>query len=251
MLPTLFLASGLGLLAGLLIGAIGIGGVILVPALAYLGSVPIQAAIGAAMMGFVPTGAVGAFVYARHGSIRWSLALWICLGALPGALLGAWLGGIVDPRLLEAGIALLVLLAGANALLGRPEPESAGPGLGPAALLAIGAVTGLVSAMTGTGGPVTLMPILLWLGMPVLASVGLAQAAQLPIALTATLGYLALGTLDLGLGLLLGLTVAGGTALGARLAHVLPVTILHRLVAFVLVLVGLAMIGKLAGVAPT
>ena len=44
---------GLGLLAGTLIGCIGIGGVVLVPALAYLGGVPFPVAIAAALS---PTG---------------------------------------------------------------------------------------------------------------------------------------------------------------------------------------------------
>ena len=40
----------LGLASGLLIGCIGIGGVILVPALVFMGDIPIQRAIPAALL---------------------------------------------------------------------------------------------------------------------------------------------------------------------------------------------------------
>ena len=52
----------------------------------------------------------------------------------------------------------------------------------------IGLFVGLGSALTGTGGPVLLIPILLWLNFPLLAVVGLAQGIQIPIALSASTG---------------------------------------------------------------
>ena len=76
----------LGLLSGLLIGAIGVGGVVLVPALVYFGGIPIHAAIAAAMMSYVFTGLIGTLVYTSKNSIRWSMAAWLCAGAMPAAL---------------------------------------------------------------------------------------------------------------------------------------------------------------------
>ena len=70
----LILVTILGLISGLSIGCIGIGGVILVPGLFYLGGIPIQIAIAAAMMGYVLTGVVGTVVYARNKSINWPMA---------------------------------------------------------------------------------------------------------------------------------------------------------------------------------
>ncbi|NNF80391.1 MAG: sulfite exporter TauE/SafE family protein, partial [Rhizobiales bacterium] len=57
------LVAILGLISGLSIGCIGIGGVILVPGLFYLGGIPIQTAIAAAMLGYMLTGLVGTIVY--------------------------------------------------------------------------------------------------------------------------------------------------------------------------------------------
>jgi uncharacterized membrane protein YfcA len=46
----------LGALSGLMIGCIGIGGVILVPALVFLADIPIQIAIPAAMFAYILSG---------------------------------------------------------------------------------------------------------------------------------------------------------------------------------------------------
>src|SRR5512145_774282 len=91
----------LGLLAGVLIGAVGIGGVILVPALVYFGGIPIHAAIAAAMMSYLLTGLIGTLVYAGKNSIRWGMAAWLCAGAMPAALAGALAAGRASSLLLE------------------------------------------------------------------------------------------------------------------------------------------------------
>ena len=75
---------------GLLIGSVGIGGVLLVPALKFMGGIDLHSAIPACMLSYMVTGSVGAFIYARHGTINWSMAIKVCAGALPGAYLGAY-----------------------------------------------------------------------------------------------------------------------------------------------------------------
>lgn len=236
----------LGLVSGLMIGCIGIGGVILVPALAYIGGVPIHAAIAAAMAGYILTGLVGTLVFARNKTIRWDLsgALWI--GAMPAALAGALAASIAPGRWLEAVIGAATLLSGAHALASRESAdETAGRTLSSSALATIGAGVGFVSALSGTGGPLTLVPLLMWLRLPVLTVIGLAQAIQLPIALLATAGNFYAGTVDLALGALLGVGLSVGTWIGARLAHSLPRRTLRSIVSIVLLVVGGAILIKI------
>jgi uncharacterized protein len=54
----LALVATLSLLSGLLIGCIGIGGVLLVPCLSLAG-IDVHAAIGASMLSFIFSGAIG------------------------------------------------------------------------------------------------------------------------------------------------------------------------------------------------
>jgi uncharacterized membrane protein YfcA len=233
--------------AGLLIGSVGIGGVILVPALVYVASHSIQSAIAASLAAFIVSGLVGIFAYAKAGSIRWRMTSWLWLGALPSAFAGALLVSAVAPAVLEAAIGLLIAGAGLHAVLNRRgERRGAETALSGPSLTLIGAVTGLLSALTGTGGPLVLVPILVSLDVPVLASIGLAQAVQLPIAAAATGGNWLSGVLDLELALLLAGGIAIGTWIGAKAAHAVPTQLLRKAVAVLLVLVGGLMLLRVA-----
>jgi uncharacterized protein len=209
--------------------------VVLVPALVYFGGIPIHVAIAAAMMSYALTGLIGTLVYAGENSIRWGMAWWLCAGAMPAALAA----GRASSLLLEVLIGLLTAASGVYALLASPAGDGAhSNAISSPALGFIGAVTGFGSALSGTGGPLILVPILIWLDVPVLTAIGLSQAIQLPIALLATAGNFFSGNLDPTLGVLLAAGLAIGTFVGARIAHAVPRTALRRAVAMVLVIVG-------------
>jgi uncharacterized protein len=227
----------LALVSGVLIGCIGIGGVLLVPCLSLAG-VPVHDAIAASMLCYVFGGAIAVWIYSSAGSIEWRSAGWLGAGAMPGAFAGAVLANRVSGEVLVLLIGLAVLFSGIRSLWGASVELAEHRVLGPLPLAAIGAAVGLGSALTGTGGPVLLVPLLMWFRLPVLFVVGLSQAIQIPIALLATFGNLLYGRLDWALAALLSIGVLAGAALGARIAHVLPRATLKRLVGGVLLIVG-------------
>ncbi len=231
------------LLSGLLIGSVGIGGVLLVPALTYLANIPVHQAIPACMFSYLATGAIGALVYSRHGSIRWAEVGWLCLGAIPASLLGSLSLAAISADAALALIATMMVFAGIDTLTRtrRRMPSSTTPrSSGAIVYVLIGAVTGYGSSITGTGGPLILVPIVLYLGVPVLTAVGLSQGIQIPIALFATTGNWIAGSLDLGLGLMIGALLVFGSVTGAMLVHRLPVEPLRQGIAWLLLVVGLA-----------
>lgn len=236
----------LGAAAGLLVGCVGIGGVIVVPVLVYLAGYSLPTAIAAAMGAFIVSGLVGSYAFAKAGSIRWRMSWPLSLAALPCAFGGALLVSSVPPAWLELAIGLLTAGSGLHALAAhRDRPDGNRVPSAPL-LAAAGAVTGFVSALTGTGGPLVLVPMLVALDVPTLASIGLAQVVQLPVAAAATGGFLLAGLLDVPLGLALAAGIALGTWIGAKAAHALPISTLRRLVAALLVIVGAAMLLRLA-----
>ncbi|MCP5083881.1 MAG: sulfite exporter TauE/SafE family protein [Alphaproteobacteria bacterium] len=239
------LVAILGLISGLSIGCIGIGGVILVPGLFYLGGIPIQTAIAAAMMGYVLTGVVGTVVYARNKSINWPMAGWLCAGAMPAAVAGAWLSNNMPGTVLEFFIGILTAGSGLHTLLSGSSEDGQKVELTKGRLVPIGGITGVLSAITGTGGPLVLVPLMLWLRVPVLTAIGLSQAVQLPIATLATAGNFAFGAPNIVLGAMLGIALAIGSYGGAKLAHSLPKEGLKKIVASVLILVGLVIIARI------
>jgi len=231
----------LGLLVGVLIGCVGIGGVLLVPGLVYLGGMDVPLAIATCMFSYLFSGAVGAAEYARRGSIRWPMATALALGAMPGAYLGALCVSIMPARWLESIIALMVLFSGAYAISRQALAVGESRRHNAAALGLVGAVTGFASALSGTGGPLVLIPILVWMKTPLLTAVGASQVIQVPIAALATLGNFQHGEVDAGTSLAIAALLVIGVVVGARAAHRLPAELLKRAVAGVLIAVGAAM----------
>ena len=237
--------AGIGLIVGVLIGCVGIGGVLLVPSLTYIGGMEVHVAIASCMFSYLFSGAVGAVEFARRGSIRWSMAIWLCAGAMPGAFLGAAAVARVSARPLEFLIAALIVFSGLHALMRGPEAETEGRVPKASWLALIGALTGFGSAMSGTGGPLILVPILVWLNVPVLTAVGLSQVIQLPIAALATVGNFTYGRVDVTVGAGIAVVLMLGVFIGARLAHWISARVLRRVVAAVLIAVGTMIVGKL------
>jgi uncharacterized membrane protein YfcA len=224
------------LLAGLAIGATSIGGVLVVPVLGALAQVDPGRAVAAASLGFAFTGAAAWWLAPRPAGGGRNLALDGCAlaGAALGALTLAWLpaGGV------RLTVGLIALGSGLYALFGR-ERQRATP-LPAAALATLGLVVGCLSAWSGTGGPVVLLPLLALLGVPASVGVDAAQRVQLPVALAATAVNFAAGRLDILLGLGIGVLVLAGWSGGRWLARRLPVPRLRQAVALALIATGLA-----------
>jgi uncharacterized membrane protein YfcA len=79
-----------GVGAGLLSGLLGIGGgIVIVPALAGMLGMPLKRALGTSLVAVVVLVIPGTIVHAALGNIDWAVALFLMVGSLPGARLGA------------------------------------------------------------------------------------------------------------------------------------------------------------------
>lgn len=227
------------LVAGLLIGATGIGGVLVVPALTALEGVALPNAVAASAAAFgFPAAAALVFLVLRRAPVRGVVCL--VAGALPGAALGAWLVHDLDTGVLFALVTALLIFAGLYAwrgVLGDAERGAAAelPGW---SLLGLGAVVGAGSALTGTGGPVLLSPLLVLLRQPLSAVILSANAIQMPIALAATTVHWRAGALDLTLAVTVGLTLLAASVVGQLCGPRLRARWLQGLVASLLLAVG-------------
>lgn len=227
----------------MLIGSVGVGGILMVPALIYLAGIDIHIAIASCLFSYAFNGLIGAFLYARQGSIRWSSGLWLCAGAMPGAWLGATLVNHLAGVWVAMIIAAFVLFAAINSIRSEQSKddqqqinnEAVTRFNSPVPLLSIGLVTGAGSALSGSGGPLILVPALVWLKWPVLTAVGLGQLIQIPISLLADVANFQAGAIDIPLGLAIAATVTAGVAIGAKIAHRQPAASLRKLVIVALI----------------
>jgi uncharacterized protein len=125
---TVLAYAGIGLLAGLASGLLGIGGgIVIVPMLAGWLGMPLKRALGTSLAAIVAIVVPGAAVHAALGHIDWAIALMLALGAIAGARIGAkfalgtrertlrlLVGGFLGLVAVAYGVSEAILLAGAG-----------------------------------------------------------------------------------------------------------------------------------------
>ena len=65
--------AAVAVLVGFFIGAVGVGGVLLIPALAVLGGLDIHRASATGLFTFLFTGLLGTWLFYRKGSVDWRI----------------------------------------------------------------------------------------------------------------------------------------------------------------------------------
>lgn len=259
---TWFMAClGVGAFAGLMAGLLGVGGgLIIVPALAVLlaplmpdATWLMHLAIGTSLATIVFTSLSSIYAHHRRGAVRWELVRALA----PGIMLGAVLGGLLAKGIPNAGLrslfGLFELAVALQLALGlKPKAHRGLPG--PWGMGATGSVIGVISALLGIGGGTLSVPFLLWCRVAIKQAVATSAACGLPIAVAGGLGFVIAGWGQAGLppyslGFVHGPAFAGivlssvlFAPLGAALAHRLPMSVLRRLFALFLALVGLKML---------
>ena len=164
----------------------------------------------------------------------------VCGAATPAAFFGSLTVWIVPGEISLAEIAALTIFSGYLTLRPPENARSDNVNIKTRALIAVGAISGYISVLVGAGGAVVLIPLLFAMGAPALLAIGLSQAIQFVIAVTATMGNLSVGQIDFTIGGVIAAALVLGILLGSRVAHALPVDILRKTVAWVLTLVGLS-----------
>ncbi len=248
-----------GVAAGLLAGLMGVGGgLVMVPALLFLfhwqGLETVhlaQLAVGTSLATIVPISLASLLAHRRRGAVDWPLVLWLTPGLMVGAWGGAWLASRMSTGWLKGLFGAFLLLVALQMASGfRPEPSGRRPGRGELGL--VGSLIGLVSGLVGIGGGTMTVPYLAWRGTALPRAVGTSAACGLPIALAGAAGFILFGqgltrSGDWGFvhwpAVLVMAPLAVYTApVGALLAHRLPVPMLRRLFALVLVAVGVRLL---------
>jgi uncharacterized membrane protein YfcA len=114
---TIALAVAIGVIAGTMSGLFGLaGGTVLVPLLALVLGLEEHAAQGIALAVAVPTAVASTWGNARHGNVERRTSLWMALGAVTGAFVGASLASQIDGPLLRRLFAGLLVVMGVRML---------------------------------------------------------------------------------------------------------------------------------------
>jgi uncharacterized membrane protein YfcA len=213
------LASPLGFLIGLALGALGGGGsIVAVPALVYVAGQEPAAATTTSLLVVGTAAVVGMVGHARAGRVRFGAGLVVGLTGIGGSLAGSALNRTVDGDLLLLGFGLLVLVAAWRMITGCPsctrvgeeraltDPNRSRRAPGDIALLTkrrldtamvlrvalVGTAVGFLTGLFGVGGGFVIVPALtLVLGFTMPQAIGtslLVIAINAATALAARLG---------------------------------------------------------------
>ncbi len=241
----------LGLITGLLLGALGSGGSILaLPAFVYAAGLPVKSGVATSLAVVGASSLIGALLARRrchtHGcpgqEVDTRVALLFVLGGITGSFGGARLAGLLTDRtqmLLFAG----VMVAAAIGMLRRTKDEDASTSPRPDRPLwlvpTLGLGVGLLTGVVGVGGGFLIVPALTLLaGVPVKRAASTSLWIIAANSATGMFGYLGHTPIAWGIaGLFLALSILG-MVLGQRIARTAKPQGLQIAFAVFLVLVG-------------
>lgn len=260
MLSLLLIAqlAALGLATGFLAGLLGIGGgMLMVPFVTYMlgqqqvaPDLAVKMAIATSMATILFTSISSVRAHHQRGAVRWDLVLRLAPGiALGGMVASLGVFALLKGSFLAIFFGCFVSFSALQMFLDRkPAPTRQMPGTG--GQVAAGSAIGFLSGLVGAGGGFISVPFMVWCNVPIHNAVATSAALGFPIALSNVLGYVVGGQSVPGLPpaswgyvWLPALAVIASCSvltapLGARSAHRLPVRLLKRI--FALLLLSLA-----------
>ncbi len=216
----------IGVIGGLLSGAFGVGGgILMIPLLMSIGGLDQRRASATSLLAIVPTSIAGSLSYLSRGEADVLVALIAATGGMAGSYLGAWLLRRIHLALLRwlfIGLLVTVAIRLLTAVPARGVDVELTLGTG-VALLALGAVTGVTAGLFGLGGGVVLVPALVVLfGFSDLLAKGTSLLAMIPTASVGSLGNLRAGQVDLRSGAIVGASATAASFVGVAGAFVIP-----------------------------
>jgi len=235
------------------------GGIILLPVLLWLyPDVPPEALTGVSLAVILINALSGTAAYARQGRIKYRSGALFALATIPGTIFGVWLLKYLEIRVFSIIFGIL-LLAVSILLILRPQANSPAPstpqvteeksGLSSRARHALGTglslAVGLIAGLLGIGGGIIHVPMMTYvLRFPVRISTATSQFILIFTTLTGVLTHLALRT-EPGNWLVvvfLAIGVIPGAQLGALISRRLRGTLIIRLLAIALIMLGIRLI---------
>lgn len=255
------IAGGLG---AILQGMVGIGtGIIVIPLLTFLlphyGIAPdsaIHIALATSMAAIVVNSISALISHHKRGNVQWYLFRRIVFFSIVGACSGALIASCISGRGLENIFGIFMLMTAVYMLLKKPVVDTMEslPHISLPKMATGGFSIGFVASIIGAGGGILMIPFLHAQKLKMRFAVGTSTLIGLPVAIIGCITYILVGLTRMPhsamtIGYLhwpafLAISCAGMICapLGARLATVVPATILQRVFAVCMTLVGLKML---------
>jgi len=246
-----FQLVGIGLVVGWAGGTLGVGGgFILVPVLYSILGWPMLSAVATSHFCGLAVSVGASGTYAEAGLIDWRLGVIIESAAVAGAAVGASLATWMPSPVLAVLFCMVAAYSAAR-MWRMPRTGDGGSTSGrrrylwglPAMF-----VVGVLSAILGLGGGLFMVPILaILMGMPMRAAVATSVFMVGFNAATSAAVYYTQGQVSVVPTVMLAAAVICGAFVGSRFAHHLPVVVLRRTFATLLLILALRLAWRAMG----
>lgn len=207
----------------------------------------VHLALGTSMGAIVVTSVASLRAHHAQGAVKWDVVRRITPGILVGTFGGTFIAARIPTLPLAIFFVCFMGYVALQMLLNvKPTPSRQLPGA--AGLSGVGLGIGLISALVAIGGGSLSVPFMTWCNVRMQNAIATSAAIGLPISLSGAAGYLISGwaveglpQYHVGFVYLPALVAIGAVSsltapLGAKLTHRLPVPILKKIFAAVLVL---------------
>jgi uncharacterized membrane protein YfcA len=256
-----------GLLIGGVVGLTGMGGgALMTPVLVLVFGVDTVSAISSDLLVSLLMKPFGAIVHLRRRTVNLRLVGWLCIGSVPGALIGVIVLNIFKPvpqftTLLQGALGIaLILAAGTLAVriwMGMTQRHTAlGEGavaqvaapqitVRPALTITLGALAGAMVGITsvGAGSIVVIVLLLLYPTLKASQLVGTDLVQAIPLVGAAFLGHFFFGDVSLSVAGSVLVGAIPGAWLGAQFSSRFAGGLIRRALAVLLFASGLALLG--------
>ncbi len=251
----------LGSFAGFMAGLLGIGGGgIMVPVLTAIflqQGIPVEnvvhLALGTSMASIIITSTSSLCAHNSRGGVIWKVVKGMAPGIIAGTFAATFLASHLRALYLALFFSVFMAYVSIQMFLNKkPKPgrELAGNG----GLLIAGSGIGAISALVSIGGGSLTVPYLAWQNVDIKKAIGTSAAIGLPISVAGTIGYVingwsssltdsyTLGFVYLPAALLISVTSFITAPYGVKMAHKLPVAVLKKVFAVLLIILSMKML---------
>ena len=251
---SLIVVLALGLASGLVMSLVGASAVmVVVPGLSILLGYGMHLAIGVSLLTDVLASIAVGYEYWRHGNVDLRHGLWIALGSVAGAQLGAGCTVVLPDWFLAfsygvwmLGAGLMIWRNGMNrAAISEKFSKYLRFDSGSTRVFAslfLGVLIGINCGVFGAGGGVLIMFVLMFvLDYSIHSAIGTSTVIMAITAASASVGYLMRGNMDISVGVVMAVTTIVGGVAGARFVNSMDERVLARIVGGTFMVLGVVM----------
>jgi len=253
----MWLASGLAIIIGILLGLLGGGGSILtVPVLVYAADIPAKSAIIMSLIVVACTSLIATYNHARKKHVCWKTGAIFGSAGMLGAFLGGRLSAYIPGALLLVLLGIVMLVASLSMIFRKKTTQSTNKTclenssfcpmeLPILAILLDGFFLGIITGLVGVGGGFLLVPALTHLAaLPVHAAIGTSLFIIALQSAAGLAGHASQLNINFELTALITSLAIVGSFIGSKIAPYIAADLLKRSFGYFVLLIGSALLIK-------